>query len=162
MNHYNNHLLRTTDATLVTKKKLERGMVVKMKYKKADGTITRYIVLVLHPKWPKGLGGMLHVLSMNEIPRIKAITLASNYDEIISEGSKVKRLDLAKLNIDMQARLFYSKEVSKIPLFKESYRTFKLSQIEQMHVVNYNWGKHDKIAPRVIRKRLDEDSENEN
>ena len=47
-NYYTTHITRTSDPKTVTKNKLERGMVVKMRYKKADG-VKNYVVLILQP-----------------------------------------------------------------------------------------------------------------
>ena len=62
--YYNAHLRKTSDPTLINKTKLERGMVVKMKYKK-DKETKLYIVFVLQPRWPNTADGKLHGLSFS-------------------------------------------------------------------------------------------------
>ena len=61
MDYYNVHLRKTSDPTPITKEKLDRGMVVKMKYKK-DKQTKLYIVFILQPKWPNSTDGKLHGL----------------------------------------------------------------------------------------------------
>lgn len=45
------HRNRMADATRVTKSKLERGMVAKIRYKKIDGKSRDYYVFVLQPEY---------------------------------------------------------------------------------------------------------------
>ena len=66
--YYNTHLRKTADPTPISKAKLERGMVVKMKYKPQNKTPKLYLVLVLQPKWPNTTDGKLHGLSLDIIP----------------------------------------------------------------------------------------------
>ena len=45
--YYNTHLRKTSDPTVIRKNQMERGMVVKIKYKKGGTTPKLYLVLVL-------------------------------------------------------------------------------------------------------------------
>ena len=58
--YYNTHLRKTADPTPISKAKMERGMVVKIKYKPKNKTPKLYLVLVLQPKWPMTTEGKLH------------------------------------------------------------------------------------------------------
>ena len=57
MAFYNTHLRKTSDPTPITKSKMERGMVVKVKYKAQGKTPKLYLILVLQPKWPNTTEG---------------------------------------------------------------------------------------------------------
>ena len=153
-NYYNTHLRKTSDPTTITVSKLERGMVIKMKYKKADKSTGNYIILVLQPKWPNTSDGKLHALSLNTIGTQKALELGEYYKEVLSESKKVRRLDIAKINIDKSSKLFYTSEIQNDKDFKAGYRTFDLRNIQSMYAVNYDWGQYDKIPPAEERRRL--------
>ena len=90
MDYYNVHLRKTSDPKIVTFSKLERGMVVKIRYKKASGT-NEYILLVLQPFWEN----KLHALSLNNIQPQKVLEIAKNYKEILAESTLSKLRSLA-------------------------------------------------------------------
>jgi len=104
--YYNTHLRKTSDPTPITKTKMERGMVVKIKYQKKDKSTGLYLVFVLQPKWPNTTEGKLHGLSLDAIPPNKVKEISEVYDEVISKSSKVKRLDLAKIQITKLLKYF--------------------------------------------------------
>ena len=110
MGYYNTHLRKTSDPTPISKNKLERGMVVKIKYKK-DIETKLYLVFVLQPKWPNTKEGKLHGLSLDAIPPNKLNELSKENDEVISTSSKVKKLDLAKIQINESSKVFYTSEI---------------------------------------------------
>ena len=57
------HRNRMADATRITKQKLERGMVAKIRYKKVDGEARDYYVFVLQPNFKK----YFHCLDLKHI-----------------------------------------------------------------------------------------------
>jgi len=152
--YYNTHLRKTSDPTPITKSKMERGMVVKMKYKK--GTQTKlYLVFVLQPKWPNASDGKLHGLSLDAVSPGKLLEIAEIYNEVISKSSKVRRLDLAKIQINEASKVFYTSEIKTEKQLKAAYRTFNLS----IQAVNYDWGKFDKIPSAAERRaQLEEEA----
>ena len=156
---YNTHLRKTSDPTPISKAKMERGMVVKLKYKPKNKTPKLYLVLVLQPKWPNSNDGKLHGLSLDNIPPQKFLEFAEVYNEVISQSSKVKKLDLAKIQITEASKLFYTSEIkTSIPL-KSAYRTYNLLDIQSIQSVNYDWGKFDKVAARdERRKKIEEEA----
>jgi len=158
---YNVHLRKTTDPTVIQKTKLERGMVVKLRYKKDSG-VANYIILVLQPRWPNTSIGKLHALSLNVIPISNTLELADNYKEVISESKKVRILDLAKLKIDTSSKLFYTSEIIEDRKLKAAYRTFDLKNIKSITAVNYDWGKYDKVPSVAERERLLEEKKKPN
>ena len=150
--YYNIHLNKTTDPTPIPKTKLERGMVIKIKYKK-DNKSKLYLVFVLQPRWPNTVEGKLHGLSLDVIPPNKLLKIADIYDEVLSNSKKVRKLDLAKIKIDESSKLFYTSEIKTEKQLKNGYRTFNLMDIESIKAVNYNWGKYDKIASSNERRK---------
>lgn len=158
--YYNVHLRKTSDPTLITKQKLERGMVVKIKYKKEKET-KLYLVFVLQPKWPNNSEAKLHGLSMGAIPPMKMLEIAEIYNEVLSESKKIKRLDIAKIQIDEASKTFYTSEIKTEKQLKAGYRTFDLDKIQSIHAVNYNWGKFDKV-PSATERRIIEEQNKEN
>lgn len=152
MAFYNTHLRKTADPTTISKSKMERGMVVKIKYKPQNKTPKLYLVLVLQPKWPNSTEGKLHGLSLDNIPPQKFLEFAEVYNEVISTSSKVRRLDLAKIQITEASKVFYTSEIKTSKPLKSSYRTFNLLDIQSIQSVNYDWGKFDKVADRKERR----------
>ena len=148
MNYYNTHLTKTRDPKLITKNKLERGMVVKLRYKKTDG-VKNYMVLVLQPSWEN----KLHALSFNIIPPQKVLSIAEGYDEVLSESIRVRKLDLAKININKASKEFYTTEIKSDKNLKVGYRTFNLDNIKSLTAVNYDWGVFDKVPPKSDREK---------
>lgn len=134
-------------------------MVVKMKYKK--GTETKlYLVFVLQPKWPNTTEGKLHGLSLDAVSPNKLKEIAEIYDEVISKSSKVRRLDLAKIQINEASKVFYTSEIKTEKQLKAAYRTFNLLDIKSIQAVNYDWGKFDKIpSADERRKQMEEQAE---
>jgi len=157
--YYNTHLRKTSDPTPITKSKMERGMVVKIKYKRDTGT-KLYLVFVLQPKWPNTTDGKLHGLSLDAVSPSKLQEISEIYNEVISKSSKVKRLDLAKIQINEASRVFYTSEIKTEKQLKSAYRTFNLLDIKSIQAVNYDWGKYDKVADRDSRRRkMEEEAE---
>ena len=158
MGFYNAHLRKTSDPTPISKNKLERGMVVKIKYKK-DIETKLYLVFVLQPKWPNTTEGKLHGLSLDTIPVNKLNEISKEHDEVVSTSSKVKKLDLAKIQINEASKTFYTTEIKMQKQLKAGYRTFNLMDIKSIQAVNYDWGKYDKVSDRNERRlRLEEEA----
>lgn len=158
--YYNTHLRRTSDPTPISKAKLERGMVIKMKYQpKKTGIPKIYLLLVLQPRWPNASDGKLHALSLDSVPPQKFLEFAEVYNEVISKGSKVKRLDLAKIQITEASKVFYTSEIKTSKPLKSAYRTFNLLDIQSIQSVNYDWGKFDLVPDRdARRKQMEEEA----
>jgi len=156
---YNAHLRKTSDPTPISKNKLERGMVVKIKYQKKDKSTGLYLVFVLQPKWPNTKEGKLHGLSLDAIPPNKLNELSKENDEVISTSSKVKKLDLAKIQINEASQYFYTTEIKNEEELRAGYRTFNLLDIKSIQAVNYDWGKYDKVSDRNERRlKLEEEA----
>ena len=161
MGFYNTHLRKTSDPTPLAKTKMERGMVLKIKYQKRDKSTKLYLVFVLQPKWPNTTEGKLHGLSLDAIPPNKLKEISEVYDEVISNSSKVKKLDLAKIQINEGSKVFYTSEIKTEKQLRAGYRTFNLLDVKSIQAVNYDWGKKDKIADRDERRRKIEEEARE-
>jgi hypothetical protein len=156
--YYNVHLRKTTDPTPIQKTKLERGMVVKIKYKKGT-EVKPYLVFVLQPKWPNTMEGKLHGLSLDVVSPLKLKEISKMYDEIMAESTRVRKLDLAKIQINEASQVFYTSEIKTEKQLKSAYRTFNLLDIQSIYAVNYDWGKYDNIpSANERRKQLEMDA----
>ena len=67
----------------------------------------------------------------------------------------MKRLDVAKIQINEASKVFYTSEIKTEKLLRAGYRTFDLKKIQSIHAVNYDWGKYDKI-PSAAQRKIDE------
>ena len=142
------HRNRMADATRISKSKLERGMVAKIRYKKVDGTAGDYDVFVLQPKFKT----YFHCLDLKHIAPPQMVKLAEDLNEVISQTPKVKKLDLTKLNLDVSSKQFYLNEIRNKKL-KTGYRTFIEKNISTVMVYNYDYGVFDKIATEAERRQ---------
>jgi hypothetical protein len=79
-------------------------------------------------------------------------------DEVVSTASKVKKLDLAKIQINENSKAFYTSEIKSDPDLREAYRTFDLLKLKSIEVVNYNYGNFDKVDTREKRRKLEADA----
>jgi hypothetical protein len=122
-------------------------MVLRMRYKKEN--ITKdYLVLVLHSKWED----KMYALSLNSIRPQKFIEIAKGYKEVIAESTRVRKLQLAKLNmVDKTPKAFYASEIKNDKNLREGYRMFNIDKIQSIRAVNYDWGKYDRIKPESER-----------
>lgn len=149
MDYYNVHLRKTSDPKLITLSKVERGMVIKMRYKKDSGT-KDYIILVLHAKWEN----KLHGLSLNNVQPQKVSEIAKNYKEILAESTRVRKLGLAKINVlDKTPKGFYTSEIKNDKNLRVGYRMFDINKIQSIRAVNYDWGRYDRIKSESERNK---------
>ena len=89
---------------------------------------------------------------MDVIPPNKLKEISEVYDEVISNSSRVKKLDLAKIQINEGSKVFYTSEIKTEKQLRAGYRTFNLLDVKSIQAVNYDWGKRDKIADRNERR----------
>lgn len=142
------HRSKLTDPTKMSKSKIERGMVAKIRYKKVDGTARDYYVFILQPLFK----GYFHCLDLKHCNPYNFLNLAEDLDEINSITPGLRKLDLTKLRIDESSKQFYL-GVLKNKKLQVGYRTLVQKNISSVVVYNYNYGKFDKIPSRAIRKR---------
>src|SRR6056300_1236873 len=145
------HRNRMADATRISKSKLERGMVAKIRYKKVDGDARDYYVFVLQPKFKT----YFHCLDLKDIAPPQMVKLAEDLNEVISITPKVKKLDLTKLNLDVSSKQFYLNEIRNKKL-KKGYRTLIEKNISTVMVYNYDYGIFDKVATEAERRQREQ------
>jgi hypothetical protein len=104
--------------------------------------------------------GKLHCLSLNAIPPNKVLEIAESYDEVMATSTRVRKLNLPKIQINETSKVFYTSEIKTEKKLKAGYRTFDLDKIVSLTAVNYDWGKFDKIPSAAERKRIEEDKKN--
>lgn len=142
------HRNRMADATRISKSKLERGMVAKIRYKKVSGEARDYYVFVLQPKFKT----YFHCLDLKDIAPPQMVKLAEDLNEVLSITPKVKKLDLTKLNLDVSSKQFYLNEIRNKKL-KNGYRTLIEKNISTVMVYNYDYGVFDKVDTEANRRQ---------
>ena len=147
------HRNRLADPTRISKAKLEMGQVAKIRYKKVNGDARDYFVFVLNPNFKQ----YFHCLDLKYIHPSSFFRLAENFNEVISTTPRVKKLDLTKLNLDVNAKNFYLTEIrnNKRLKLKDGYRTLVYKNVSSITVYNYNYGIFDKV-PTESKRRQDE------
>ena len=145
------HRNRMADATRISKSKLERGMVAKIRYKKVSGEARDYYVFVLQPKFK----GYFHCLDLKHIAPPQMVKLAEDLNEVLSITPKVKKLDLTKLNLDVNSKNFYLNEIRNKKL-KNGYRTLIEKNISTVMVYNYDYGIFDKVDTEANRRQREQ------
>lgn len=145
------HRNRMADATRISKSKLERGMVAKIRYKKVNGDARDYYVFVLQPKFKT----YFHCLDLKHIAPPQMVKMAEDLNEVISQTPMVKKLDLTKLNLDVSSKQFYLNEIRNKKL-KNGYRTLIEKNISTVMVYNYDYGVFDKIATQAERRQREQ------
>jgi len=144
----NQHRSKMSDPTRLQKSKLERGMVAKIDYTKANGEKGEYLVFVLQAKFKE----YLHCIDLDKVSPIIFSKLAGYYPEIMAESTRVRKLDLTKLQIDESSKAFYMGEIKKKKL-QDGYRTLIHKNVNQIMVYNYNYGVNDKIKPQAKQRQ---------
>jgi len=145
------HRNRMADATRISKSKLERGMVAKIRYKKVSGEARDYYVFVLQPKFKT----YFHCLDLKDIAPPQMVKLAEDLNEVLSITPKVKKLDLTKLNLDVSSKQFYLNEIRNKKL-KNGYRTLIEKNISTVMVYNYDYGIFDKVDTEANRRQREQ------
>ena len=145
------HRNRMADPSRISKSKLERGMVAKIRYKKVDGTARDYYVFVLQPKFKT----YFHCLDLKHIAPPQMVKLAEDLNEVLSQTPKVKKLDLTKLNLDVNSKQFYLNEIRNKKL-KNGYRTLIEKNISTVMVYNYDYGVFDKVPTESERRQREQ------
>ena len=152
------HRNRMADPTRISKSKLEMGQVAKIRYKKVNGEARDYFVFVLNPKFKQ----YFHCLDLKHIHPTSFFRLASDFNEVISTTSNVKKLDLTKLNLDVNAKNFYLNEIKRNTRLKlkDGYRTLLEKNVKSITVYNYDYGIFDRVDT-ASQRRQDEVADGE-
>ncbi len=145
------HRSKLTDPTRVSKTKLERGMIAKIRYKKRDNTQRDMYVFILQPKFKN----YFHCLDLKDCSPDKFTKLAEDLNEVTSTTPKIKKLDLSKLRVEVNSKQFYTAKLKNRDL-QNGYRTLVEKNVGQITVYNYDFGVYDKIASRSERRQQEQ------
>lgn len=141
-----------TDPIRISKDKLEMGQVAKIHYKKVNGDVDDYYVFVLNPKF----NNYFHCLDLKHIHPASFFRLAEDFNEIVSSTNKINKLDLTKLNLNVNAKNFYLTEIKNNTTLKlkNGYRTFIHRNVSTVTIYNYKYGIFDRVDT-AAQRRLD-------
>ena len=145
------HRSNMTDPTRVSKSKLERGMVAKIRYKKRDNTQRDMFVFILQPNFKL----YFHCLDLKDCAPDKFIKLAEDLNEVTSNTPKIRKLDLSKLRVEVNSKQFYTSKLKNKDL-QNGYRTLVEKNVGQITVYNYDFGVYDKIPLRSTRRQQEQ------
>lgn len=126
-------------------------MVAKIRYKKVSGEARDYYVFVLQPKFK----GYFHCLDLKHIAPPQMVKMAEDLNEVLSITLKVKKLDLTKLDLDVNSKKFYLNEIRNKKL-KSGYRTLIEKNISTVMVYNYDYGIFDKVDTEANRRQREQ------
>ena len=145
------HRNRMKDPTRISKSKLEMGQVAKIRYKKVNGDANDYFVFVLNPNFRT----YFHCLDLKRIHPSSFFRLAKNFKEVVSTTENVKKLDLTKLNLNVNAKNFYLTEIrnNKSLKLEGGYRTLIHKNVSSIIVYNYDYGIFDKVGTKSERRQ---------
>ncbi len=142
------HRSNLADPTRLSKSKLERGMVAKIRYKKVDGKSRDYYVFILQPNFK----AYFHCLDLKHVPPPQMIKLAEDLVEVQSKTPRIKKLDLTKLQLDESSKQFYLGKIRAKGL-QPGHRTLVEKNVTSVTVYNYDYGVFDVISPKAVRRR---------
>ena len=145
------HRSKLTDPTRVSKTKLERGMVAKIRYKKRDNSQRDMFVFILQPKFKN----YFHCLDLKDCAPDKFTKLAEDLNEVTSTTPQIRKLDLSKLRVEVNSKQFYTSKLKNKDL-QNGYRTLVEKNVGQITVYNYDYGVFDKIASRSERRQQEQ------
>ena len=145
------HRSNMTDPTRVSKSKLERGMVAKIRYKKRDKSQRDMFVFILQPNFKL----YFHCLDLKDCAPDKFIKLAEDLNEVTSNTPNIRKLDLSKLRVEVNSKQFYTSKLKNKDL-QNGYRTLVEKNVGQVTVYNYDFGVYDKIPPRSTRRQQEQ------
>ena len=145
------HRSKLTDPTRVSKTKLERGMVAKIRYKKRDNSQRDMFVFILQPKFKN----YFHCLDLKDCAPDKFTTLAEDLNEVTSTTPQIKKLDLSKLRVEVNSKQFYTSKLKNKDL-QNGYRTLVEKNVGQITIYNYDYGVFDKVASRSERRQQEQ------
>ena len=145
------HRSKLTDPTRVSKTKLERGMVAKIRYKKRDNSQRDMFVFILQPKFKN----YFHCLDLKDCAPDKFTKLAEDLNEVTSTTRQIKKLDLSKLRVEVNSKQFYTSKLKNKDL-QNGYRTLVEKNVGQITIYNYDYGVFDKVASRSERRQQEQ------
>ena len=120
---------------------LEKGMIVRMRYraKSHKKMLKEYIILILNRNYQ----GKIHALSLEHVPEKTFIDLAMDTGIVYAKNIiNYKKLNIPKLLMELSSHRFYHRKLKRhiSTKYNDSYRTFLVSNIVSLYLVDYDFG----------------------
>ena len=129
-----------TEAVLL-RHRIEAGMIIQFIYTKEHPRkeTKEYMVLVLNPKYNEHL----HALSLEVLTPFDFNRFVKKTKIIITKTiSKAKKLDIPEIDLaNIHPHSFYLKEIRNKSGLYIGYRTFKVSRLKNIKILDYNFKK---------------------
>ena len=141
MNYIQQHHRNTIQIIPFPKNAIEKGMVVKLRYRAESRKkiLKEYIILVLN----KNFKGKLHALSLEHVKEKTFIDLAEDVGIVYAKNIiRYKKLNIPKLLMGRSSRRFYHQKLKKHmdTKYNDSYRTFTVNNIASLYLIDYDFG----------------------
>ena len=135
-NFFREHNTRVKSRTIISKDKLNEGMIIKCRYESQDKSGGEYILLVLDVNYKQ----QLHALSLNEFSSRTFINLAKIVGTTPISERGFEKNNILKLNLPGSPRAIYegllkAKMGSK---YNTSYRTLDTKKMSGIMLLEYN------------------------
>lgn len=120
---------------------LEKGMIVKMRYR-ADShkkILKEYIILILNRNWKQ----KIHALSLEHIPEKTFIKMGEEFGIVYAKNIiKYKKINIPKLLMELSSHRVYHRKLKPYikTEYNSSYRTFTLKNVISLQLVDYDFG----------------------
>jgi hypothetical protein len=134
-NYYTQHLRSKESSILISKRMLEKGMIVQARYKNLDKKTKEYMFVVLN----RGYQGKVHLLSLNDMSPAQLNNLARMTGVRWIPKFDKRGLDFEKLVINESSNRFYHRKLAKgmDKDYNNSYRTFFEKQLTGLKLIDY-------------------------
>jgi len=139
----NEHRVRIKSQFQLQKSRLEKGMIVRVRYTpitsgKERGPAVEYMLLILNPMFKK----KIHALSLDHFGFIRLNELATETGIMyIPSFAKKRKLNLPKLEMKQSSQRFYTSALKRDMGTKwgDSYRTFDQQFFNKIFLVDYKF-----------------------
>ncbi len=143
MGKLNEHRIRINSQVQISKSRIEKGMVLRVRYSPITSRNTRdsareYMILVLNPLWQK----KVHALTLDNFSNVRLNQLAEDVGLVyIPQFQKKRKLNIPKLEMRTSSQRFYASFLKKDMQTKwgASYRTFDIQHFNKMFLVDYKF-----------------------
>tara|TARA_B110000858_G_C17517970_1_gene343439 strand:- start:104 stop:535 length:432 start_codon:yes stop_codon:yes gene_type:complete len=136
MNYLNEHRAKLKKRLPIAMSGVQKGMVLTCRYTNKEGQSKDNMLLVLNPSY----NGKLHALSLNKFSSGKFNSLAKSVGLVDIQKYAVRGIDIPKLSMDQSSNRFYGSFLGNVKTeFNDSYRTYFLSKIGGLTLVDYNF-----------------------
>jgi len=139
----NEHRVRIKSQFQLQKSRLEKGMIVRVRYTpiisgKQRGPAVEYMLLILNPIFKK----KIHALSLDNFGFVRLNELATETGIVyIPSFAKKRKLNLPKLEMKQSSQRFYATSLKRDMSTKwgDSYRTFDEKFFNKIFLVDYKF-----------------------